>query len=126
MYNIEDPDPKAIDFLETNQRKVKGPAIGSLASAGWNPSNLPSRASDLKCRPQAAGQGEAFTQVVAMRKPGKKEELWILSLGMRALSCGKPWCLDHHLGIYEAARRGVSARFCSSSRLKLTEGRSFD
>jgi len=87
---------------------VKGTAIGSLASAGWNPWNLPSRASDLKCRPQAAGQGEPFTQVVAMRKRGKKEQLWILSLGIRALSCRKAWCLDHHLGIYEAAIRRFS------------------
>jgi hypothetical protein len=38
---------------------------------------------------------------------GKKNS-FSSSLGIRALSCRKPWCLDHHLGIYEAAIRRFS------------------
>ena len=107
MYNIEDPDPKAIDFLETSTWWKELPSEAWLLQVGtpgtchrghpiWN----------VGLKPLA--KGEPFTQVVAMRKRGKKEQLWILSLGIRALSCRKAWCLDHHLGIYEAAIRRFS------------------
>ena len=63
MYN----DPKAkVRQIDLLKRHVAASLESS--AAGWNPWNLPLRASDPNCRPQALGQGEPVCRMATSPK----------------------------------------------------------